>query len=128
MVYDRDEFEDILMQLFDYVVARDWVAKFNFEAGRTGCLRGLHAPPSLSLTGEAEKISPRERVAGAQARLAGRPHQVDEGGRRFVEIPLLPEYLSAVVLGSKSNLREKEVQEILRDRFGDVPVMRSKLR
>jgi hypothetical protein len=35
MVYDEGEFKRILARLFDYVVDRNWIERFNFEEGRT---------------------------------------------------------------------------------------------
>jgi hypothetical protein len=54
------------------------------------------------------------------------PVQVDSAGRRFIERPLSPKHLSGVVLGSRSELREEDVSEMLCEFYGAVPVLRTR--
>jgi hypothetical protein len=127
MVYDEVEFEKVLVRFFDYLVGREWTIRFNCQEGKTlgleACLLLLHFLVRI----KRQEFYQECEWRALKMQSVGDSDKVDERGKHFVEIPMRPEYLSAVVLGSKCPLHEAEVEELLKDEFPGVPVLRSKL-
>ena len=127
MVYNGAEFKEILGKFFQYLVGRDWIMRFDFAAGRTLALEACMLLIHFLVRMKRARFSPEGEWRALKLRWQGYAHQVDNKGRRFIDVPLLPRYLAGVTLGSKSTLQEKDITALLRAHFGKVPVLRSKL-
>jgi len=125
MVYDGAEFKTILDRLFDYVVQRDWTVRFNFREGRTVAFELSMLLVQFLARMKRESFRSEEEWRALRMQPEGRIHVDPAGARRFIERPLSPKHLSAILLGSRSTLREDDVSEMLREFYGEVPVFRS---
>lgn len=130
MLYERREIEKNVRSFCRHIVGRDWIGRFSFkEAAALSCEAALSLCTFLVCVKRPRFCREHEWRAMIMRRSAG-PWQVDpNSGRNYVEIALLPEYVSGIVLGSKCPLSPAELRDRLRDSpYKNATITRSKLR
>lgn len=129
MVYDEVRFRGILSQTSDYAASRKWESEFGFaEADVIGYQLCLHIFGLMLLlkqecyAAESEyrilRLNPSEDECKTD----------DNNGRRYVEMGLRPEHISAIVLGPHCQTSETEMRALLNSTlYKHIEVTRSKL-
>lgn len=127
MVYDDAWFKESLRRAHEYVLSREWVDRFRFEErmviGYEYCERIL----TVVMCIKRECFRPESEWGALKLQSSG-VYDTDETGRRYLKIPLLPEYVSSIVLGPKSAKSEAEVGALLtRTSYTGVTITKSGL-
>ena len=130
MMYGPREVEKSLRSFYQYVVSRDWINRFDFEQGRALSLEAVMSLVTFLVCLKRRRFCGEHEWRAMKMRGSTGPWQMDAAsGRSYIEIPLRPECVSAIVLGSKCPLSATDLRERLRNsQYKSAIVTRSKLR
>jgi hypothetical protein len=110
MMYDEAWFRELLRRLYAYVLSRNWVERFGFEEGKVVGYRLCEHLLTVLVCLKRDRFQPDSEW---RALRLGGEGQEDEKRRMYVGIDLLPDYVSAIVLGPRSPQSEAELKALL---------------
>jgi Protein of unknown function (DUF2971) len=126
MMYQSAEYEKMLHEFYEYLSSRDWEHRFGFQEAEVLVYESAVCLLQTAFSIKRPQFEPEQEWRLMQPTLQPNECRRDERGRKYIEIPLLPEYLAEVVLGPRSQESESTLREFLRGTpYADVPISRS---
>jgi hypothetical protein len=113
MIYDDAWFRGMLRRSHEYVVLREWPYRFGFQEGTVIGWQYCEHLLKFLLRVKRECFSQEREWRALKLMDSTDANHRDDRGRRYVTIPLLQEYVSAVVLGPKCPKSEEEIKAFL---------------